>query len=112
MALPPMSLPEAKPRAKVGRFSRGTCESSPITGFQAAAKGMSSIMAEARPDIRGIRGKSDFEALQYPCKFQTHSYQKLNYCYWGKPLQTHSYHLVNPEPREQRSNTGQNEDDE
>ena len=68
MALPPMSKPKAEACAKVDRFSRGTCESSPITGFRAAAKGMSPIMAEAKPDIRGIRGKSDSEALQYPCE--------------------------------------------
>lgn len=93
-----MSVPKAKTHAKVGRFSPGTCESSPTAGFMVAAKGILPIGAEAKPDIHRIRGKSNFEALQYPCKLQAHSYQKLHYCYRGKPLETHSYHLVNPEP--------------
>lgn len=93
-----MSVPKAKAHAKVDRFNPDTCESSPMTGFIVAAKGILSIVAEAKPDIHRIRGKSNFEALQYPCKLQPYSYQKLHYCYRGKPLQTHSYHLVNPEP--------------
>ncbi len=93
-----MSVPKAKACAKVGRFSRRMCESPLMTGFRAAAKGMSPMMVVAKPEIDRTRGKSKFEALQYPCELQTHSYQKLNYCYRGKPLQTHGYHLVNPEP--------------
>jgi len=107
-----MSVPKAKACARVGRFSRGMCESPPMTGFMVAAKGILSIVAEAKPDIHRIRGGSDCEALQYPCKLQPHSYQKLNDCYRGKPLQTHGYHLVNPEPGKQCSDAGQNEDDE
>jgi hypothetical protein len=69
-----------------------------MTGFMTAAKGILSIMAGAKSDIYRIIGKSDFQASQYPCKLQRHSYQKLNYGYKGKPLPTHSRHLVNPEP--------------
>jgi len=93
-----MSVPRAKACAKVGRSDSGICESSLMTGFRATAKGMSPVMAEAKPDIDRIRGKSNSEALQYPGKLQPHGYQKLNYCYRGKPFQTHGYHLVNPEP--------------
>jgi hypothetical protein len=73
---------------------------------------MLAVMVEAKPDIHSIRGRRDSEALQYPCKFQTHSYQKLNDRYGGKPFQTYGHHLVNPEPRKQCSDAGQNEDDE
>jgi hypothetical protein len=60
VALPPMSVPKAKARAKVGRFSLVTCENSPMTGFMTAAKGILSIMAGAKSDIHRIRGKSSF----------------------------------------------------
>jgi hypothetical protein len=60
VALPPMSVPKARAHTKVGGFSPGTCENSPMTGFMTAAKGILSTMAGAKPDIHRIIGESGF----------------------------------------------------
>ncbi len=97
---------------KVGISSRGMSETPLTTGLRAAAQGMLPSMVEAKPDIRQIRGRRDSEALQYPRELQAHNYQKLNDRYGGKPFETYGHHLIDPEPRKQCPNAGQNEDDE
>jgi hypothetical protein len=60
VAPPPTSVPKAKARAKVGRFSLVTCENSPMMGFMVAAKGGLPVMTRAKPDVHRIRGRSNF----------------------------------------------------
>lgn len=50
---------------KVGISSRGMYETPLTTGLGGAAEGMLPSMVQAKPDIRRIRGRRYFEALQY-----------------------------------------------